>query len=61
MRLNTLHQDHNLPRQYAFNGNYPKGAFNGSEYSNLSITQVGFPIKHQREPRIDFGIFKFGS
>ena len=31
----TLHQDLNLPRQYAFNSSHPKKAFNGSEYFNI--------------------------
>ena len=31
----TLHQDLNLPRQYAFNSSHPIKAFNGSEYFNI--------------------------
>ena len=43
-----MQQDHNLCRQYTFDGSYPKGAFSGSGYSNILTTEFGFPSQHSK-------------
>lgn len=43
-----MQQDHNLCRQYTFDGSCPKGAFSGSGYSNILTTSLGFLASIQK-------------